>query len=152
MKIKKMIEKIVDNDVEKDMDCLSAMLEDLVCDLRYSEYEKFMKYKFKLHKLAYGNSLCDEQAEHWVGNMKNASKKEVVGEHWTKQQTTEVMNKMGYSCDHNTFYIAMNYMYAKYYGIVSDNPETYAKMAYVWIRDELSVDDNLIKYYYYIVE
>lgn len=151
MKIKKFIDKIVHNNIEKDMDCLSEMLEKLICDLKHQDYEKYIQYKFKLHKLAYGNTLTDEQAEHWVRSMKNVSKKE-TGEHWTKNQTNEVMKKMGYECDENAFYVIMNYMYSIYCGIVSDSVETYAKMSYNWLKEENNDKDKLISYYYFIVK
>ena len=144
MKIKKYIDQLVKTGSPDDMECLSDMLEDLVCDLKESDHEKYMQYKFKLHRLAYGEHLSEDMAKHWVSEMKN--KDGTVGEHWSYEQTSTLAEKHN-KCD---FYAVLNMMYSDYYNPRFDT-NTYVTLARDWLDDKDVGGGKTLKYYMYVV-
>lgn len=144
MKIKKYIDQLVKTGSPDDMECLSDMLEDLVCDLKESDHEKYMQYKFKLHRLAYGEHLSEDMAKHWVSEMKN--KDGTVGEHWSYEQTSTLAEKHN-KCD---FYAVLNMVYSDYYNPRFDT-NTYVALARDWLDDKDVGEGKTLKYYMYVV-
>ena len=144
MKIKRYIDQLVKTGSPDDMECLSDMLEDLVCDLKESDHEKYMQYKFKLHRLAYGEHLSEDMAKHWVSEMKN--KDGTIGEHWSYEQTSTLAEKHN-KCD---FYAVLNMMYSDYYNPRFDT-NTYVTLARDWLDDKDVGEGKTLKYYMYVV-
>ena len=144
MKIKKYIDQLVKTGSPDDMECLSDMLEDLVCDLKESDHEKYIQYKFKLHRLAYGEHLSEDMAKHWVSEMKN--KDGTVGEHWSYEQTSTLAEKHN-KCD---FYAVLNMMYSDYYNSRFDT-NTYVTLARDWLDNKDVGEGKTLKYYMYVV-
>ena len=85
-------------------------------------------------------------AEEWVSNMKPKH------EHWTIEETTNAMQKMGYSCDKIEFYVVANMTYNDYYNIVKDDEELALRLAYDWIKDEDAKDNKLYEYWKHIIK
>lgn len=144
MKVREYIKKIVDNGKQEDMEELSNMLDDLICDLKEQKPKLYKKYKDELYEMANGKILNDEMAYKWVNNMKPE------GEHWTIEETTNAMANLGYNCNKIDFYVVANMMYNDYYNLVKDDEELALKMAYMWLDDEDAVKDKLYEYYKHI--
>lgn len=146
MKIEEYINKIVDNNKQEDMEELSDMLEDVLCELKEYNHDKYKHYKMKLYELAMGKKLNEEMAMNWVSKMKPKH------EYWSYDQTTEAMQKMGYNCDKIEYYVASNMMMNDYYDITKDNEELALKMAYDFLDDEDAVSNKLYEYWKHIAE
>ena len=144
MKIRDYINKIVINGKQDDMEELSNMLDDLICDLKEEKPKLYKKYKDKLYEMANGKVLTEEMAYKWVNNMKP------VGEHWTIEETTNAMKQMGYNLNNIDFFVVANMMYNDYYDLVKEDEELALKLSYMWLNDEDSVKDKLYEYYKYI--
>lgn len=146
MKIKEMIHKIIDSGNTEKMYKLNEMLDDLICDLKETDPEKYKEYKMCLYEMAYGKVLNEEMAEKWVKDMKP------VGLHFTMEETTNAMRQMGYNCDQLDYFVACNMMYNDYFKTVKDDNELTFKLAYEWLDDEDAVKDKLYDYWKYIVK
>ena len=144
MKIRDYINKIVINSKQDDMEELSNMLDDLICDLKEEKPKLYKKYKDELYEIANGKILNEEMAYKWVNNMKP------VGEHWTIEETTNAMKQMGYNLNNIDFYVVANMMYNDYYDLVKEDEELALKLSYMWLNDEDSVKGKLYEYYKYI--
>ena len=144
MKIRDYINKIVINGKQDDMEELSNMLDDLICDLKEEKPKLYKKYKDELYEIANGKILNEEMAYKWVNNMKP------VGEHWTIEETTNAMKQMGYNLNNIDFYVVANMMYNDYYDLVKEDEELALKLSYMWLNDEDSVKYKLYEYYKYI--
>ena len=144
MKIKKMLEVIIDKGKTEDMYKLNDMLDERICDLKEKQPKLYKEYKMKLYEMAYGKVLTEEMAYNWVENMKPK------GEHWTVEETTNAMANLGYNCNKIDFYVVANMMYNDYYNLVKDDEELALKMAYMWLDDEDAVKDKLYEYYRHI--
>lgn len=93
--------------------------------------------------------LSKSTAKRWVKSMDPPA-------HWSMEQTTQVMQRMGADCNENDFYAAMNLMYSDYRTVAQeigqDNPDFYAKLAKAFLCDEDAVEGKIVKYYGVIVE
>lgn len=87
------------------------------------------------------SAISDQMAYDWVHNMKPEH------EHWTLDDTTSAMRKMGYNCDRLEFYVVANMMYNDFYDVVKDNQELALSMAYLWLNDEDAKEGKLYNYY-----
>lgn len=93
-------------------------------------------------------------AEEWVKGMKNADG--TRGQHWSMDQTKQIMEKRQIDCDPTEFWVTMNMLYSDYSKVVKQHGITsvdfYADMAKAFLDDEDAVDGKLMSYYEYIVE
>jgi hypothetical protein len=144
MQVKKYIDQIVESGDTEHMHCLSKMFEDLLNDLKETNYDVYIHYKCKLHKMVYGDHLSKEMAQEWVSHMKN--KDGTTGEHWTYEQTSSYAG----DCDKADFYAAMNMMYSDYYSNRFDT-NTYVTLAKDWLTDTDVGEGKTLKYYMYVV-
>lgn len=127
--MRKYIDKIIEEGSDEDMEKLEDMMIDLIYDLKRYDEEKAHKYKMCLYKMAYGEVLSEEMAEHIVEEMKPE------GEHWTKEQTTSVKNQYGFNVRDLDFWVVMNMAYNDYKDLFRDNLEMYAKFSNAFIND-----------------
>ena len=146
MKIREYIGKIVAKGQKEDMDELSEMLDELICDLKEKNPKLYKRYKEELYELANGKVLTEEMAYAWVEEMKPEH------EHWTIEETTKAMNNLNYNCDKLDYYVVVNMMYNDYYDIVKDDEELALKMAYHWLKDEDSLENKLYNYWKYVIK
>lgn len=144
MKIKEYIKKILLNGNQEDIEELSDMLDEFICELKEEKPKLYKKYKTDLYEMANGKILTEEMAFNWVENMKPK------GEHWTFEEISSVNNNLGYNLKNIDFYVVANMMYNDYYDLVKDDEELALKMAYMWLNDEDSVKDKLYEYYKHI--
>lgn len=98
--------------------------------------------------------LTADKAEHWVREMRNTTG--APGQHWTMDQTKQIMARHGYQCDPVEFYAAINMMWSDYAKAAQklgcDKEDFYATMAEAFLNDEDARPDKLARYYEYIVE
>lgn len=141
MKTKEMLETVVERGKREDMYKLNEMLDNLICDLKTKDPKMYHEYKDDLYELAFGKKISDQMAYDWVHNMKPEH------EHWTLDETTSAMRKMGYNCDRLEFYVVANMMYNDFYEVVKDNQELALSMAYLWLDDEDAKEGKLYNYY-----
>ncbi len=144
MKIRDYINKIIINGKQEDMEELSDMLDELICDLKDKEVKIYKKYKDRIYEMANGKVLNEEMAYNWVNTMKPKR------EHWTIEETTNAMRELGYNLNTIDFYVVANMMYNDYYDLIKDDEQIALKMAYMWLKDEDSVEDKLYQYYRHI--
>lgn len=97
-----------------------------------------------------------EDAKEWVMSMHGGGGKE-SGEHWSFDQTTNLLHQRGYKHDPAEWYAIMHTVYydfcgvAKKYGL-NKNDEFYADLAHAWLEDEDAVDNKAAVYYDCMVE
>lgn len=98
--------------------------------------------------------LDGETVKRWIKSLKNEDG--TTGAHWTKDQTTQVLQQRGLDCDPLKFYVAMNLIYSDYCGAAKavgcSNMDFYVEMAKAFLNDEDAVPDKLAAYYDGIVE
>lgn len=97
----------------------------------------------------------DEQTAHeWMENLQNEDG--TKGPHWTKEQTTQVMEKRGFDCNRLEWWVAMNAMYSDYSKVAKkhnvNNVDFYADLAKAWLHDADAVDEKAAAYYQFVVK
>ena len=97
---------------------------------------------------AHRGRLSREEAHEWVRRMEHEDG--TKGEHWTCEQTTQVMRNKGYEFEPAEWYAIMNAMHADYCEVAKmfgvDNIDFYAAMAKAWLCDEDAVEDKARQY------
>lgn len=145
MKIREYIGKIVSKGQKEDMEELSEMLDELICDLKEKNPKLYKKYKEELYELAYGKVLTEEMAHEIVENMKP------LGEYWDINTIKQVKSSAGLTYNDYDFYTVMNSLVNDYGEIIDkEDIEIYVKMAKAFIEDEDAVKDKLYEYYKHI--
>jgi hypothetical protein len=138
-----MIDKIIEGEDKKEMIDLSYMLEDVICELKEYDYNKYKHYKMKLYEMAYGCVLSEEMAEEIVENMKP------YHEHWTMEQTNSVKNEYGIKDKIRDidFYVVMNSAYNDFKELFDEDLDKYVEYTKLFILDEDAEDGKVYKYY-----
>ena len=93
------------------------------------------------------SGITELQAREWVSGMKN--KDGSVGEHWTLDQTTEILKSKELKYNPYDFYAAMNMIYSDYYNPKFDI-ETYLMLTMDWLNDVDVGACKTLKYYMYV--
>lgn len=99
--------------------------------------------------------FCRRMAIAWVSGMKNADG--TTGQHWSMEQTEQLLEQRGLMIDPTAFWVAMNAVYSdlsptlKKYGITSVDAYVDIARAF-WFDDTDAVPDKLAAYYEYVVE
>lgn len=74
-----------------------------------------------------------------------------TGEHWSYEQTKQVMEQKGIQCDPVEFWVSMNMMYSDYYTVAKklniNNADFYASMAEAFLKDQDAHENKLARYY-----
>lgn len=145
MHVRQMIDYIVEHGKHEDMVCLAEILTDLVYDLKHTDHGYYKAIEYKLHKMAYGEHLTDELAQHWVADMQN--KDGTKGPHWTMEQTNQYAGRY----NHADFFAVLNMMYSDYYNAKFDT-NTYVELAHDWLDDPDVDAGKTLKYYMRVVK
>lgn len=139
MKIKKYIEKIVENNKQEDMEKLSDILSEIIYKMKEPHYDKYKHYKMCLYEMAYGKVISDEMREEIV---------EKIGEHWTLEETENVRNEYGYTdILPNEFNVVMNMAYSDYSEVFGDELDLYAKFSKAFIMDDDAKEGKVFIYF-----
>lgn len=143
MKIKEMLETIIDKGKTEDMYKLNEMLDNLICDLKQDNPELYQEYKDELYEMAYGCVLNQELAEEIVRNMKP------YGMKWTMEQTNEVKQDYGIgdSIRKIDFFVVMNSAYNDFHNLFDEDISKYVEYTKSFIKDEDAVENKVYKYF-----
>ena len=147
MHIKKMLSKIIESQNTEAMNWLGDVFSDLIYELEEMNPMWFKSIEYKMHVLAYGENLTEAEAIEWVSRMRN--KDGTVGEHWTMNQTTEILKSKGFKYNPYDFYAVMNMIYSDYFNPKFDI-ETYVELTKDWLDDVDIGNCKTLKYYIYI--
>ena len=142
MKIKKMLEVIIDKGKIEDMYKLNDMLDELICDLKEKQPKLYKEYKMKLMGMAYDYKLDNDMAMEIVNNMKP------LGEYWDYETTSKVRKDYGVNATDCDFYVVMNSLVNDYNKIIDkEDIETYVKMTNAFINDDDARKDKIWIYF-----
>lgn len=142
MKIKKMLEIIIDKGKTEDMYKLNDMLDELICDLKEQKPKLYKEYKMKLMGMAYDYKFDEDMAIEIVNNMKP------LGEYWDYETTSKVKKDYGVNAIDCDFYVVMNSLVNDYSKIIDkEDVETYVKMANAFINDDDAKKDKVWIYF-----
>lgn len=149
MHIKKMMNEIIKKGNSSDMEYLGDVFANLTYNLEDYNPIEYKNIEYKMYKMAYGDSLTEDMAKYWVSKMEN--KDGTTGEHWTLQQTNNVMSQYGIKANSYDWYAVMNMIYSDYF-----NPKfsinEYVELAKDWIYDKDVGNGKTLKYYLFIVD
>ena len=100
-------------------------------------------------------SLNEEEAKEWADKMENADG--TAGPHWRIEQTEQVRNQRGISCNPIEFWITINMIYSDYSNVfkiygVREKIFLYADMAQAFLQDKDANPEKLKLYFEYIVK
>ena len=142
MKIKKMLEVIIDKGKTEDMYKLNDMLDELICDLKEKQPKLYKEYKMKLMGMAYDYKFDEDMAIEIVNNMKP------LGEYWDYDTTSKVKRDYDINATDCDFYVVMNSLVNDYSKIIDkEDVETYVKMANAFINDDDAKKDKVWIYF-----
>lgn len=147
MEIKKMLDKILEKNNPVDMDYLGDTFIRLVYSLKETDKMHYKDIKFKMHKLAYGDHLTEEQAKCWVYSMEN--KDGTKGAHWTYEQTEHVRMQYAPDIDKCDWFAVLNMVWSDNYNSKYDDM-MYIELAKNFIYDKDVTPDKTLKYYLFI--
>lgn len=113
------------------------------------ELSNYRSQKHAGHASSKDTPFDRKTAQEWVQKMKNADGS--TGEHWTFEQTSQVMKQRGIDCDPAEFYATMNMLWSDYGSVAkkygTDNVEFWAEMAKSFLLDKDAEGNKLALYY-----
>lgn len=108
----------------------------------------------RTEKEAHEGCLTMQEAEEWVGHMKNADGS--TGAYWPMDQTEQIRAQFEITRDPAEFWVTVNMMYSDYCEVAKKNNTNtvifYAQMAEAFLSDPDAKPDKLARYYRCIVE
>lgn len=138
--------KLEKTDLNANREEISEILEMLLCNAKKSDHDLYEHVKMEIYEMENGKNITEEKAVEWVKDMKP------VGLHWTIDDTTSAMQKMGFNCDRIDFFVVSNMMYNDYFNIVKNDEELALKLAYDWLKDEDAKNDKLYEYWKHVIK
>ena len=131
----------VEHEIDELMDKGEMCLEHLE---RFNVLCEAMEHLSEMHR-----EFTDDDARAWVAKLDPPAR-------WTKEQTTEVMYKAGYSHKPCEFWAVMNMLYSDYGKTMvkfgADKPEVWAALAHDWLDDPDAIKGKVGRYYRDIVK
>lgn len=95
-----------------------------------------------------------QTADEWMSGIKNADG--TTGQHWTYDQSKQIMDQRKINRDPAQFYAALNAVYSDFSGVAKKHNvstiEFFADLAKAWLDDKDAVPDKLAAYYEYVVK
>lgn len=144
--IKQYIEKISESKDTNKMNRLGDMLEELIYALKDAKHDEYEAFRDELYELAYGKKISEEMAKKWVNDM------EPVGQYWTMEQTTNVLQGSGYNLNPIEFYVVANMMMNDYNNLTKEDEALAIELAYDWLNDVDAKDNKLYCYWKHIAK
>ena len=142
---KKLIKKMIETGKREDMEYLEEVLDEVICDLKSTDYNWYKAIELDMYKRVYGHHLNEDLAREWVSHMEN--KDGTRGQHWSLEQTTPLAGKF----DKYDFYAALNMVYSDYYNPKFDT-DTYVELAKDWLDDKDVGEGKTLCYYWKVVK
>lgn len=120
-----------------------------------SSHEKKMHNdEYAGHHEKHDKHLSKDEAHEWVRSMEHEDG--LKGQHWSYEQTTQVLKNKGYDINCAEWYAIMNAMHADYCEVAKmfgvDNIDFYAAMAKAWLCDEDAVEDKARQYWEHVAK
>ena len=112
---------------------------------KLEEYQEQNEEDHKEH-----NKLDEYTAKKWTESMRHTADGG-VGQHWTMEQTSQLLQQRGWPFDRAEFYAVMNSVWSDYgktaqkYGV--DKTDFWADMAHDWLADDDAVPHKAAIYY-----
>ena len=125
---------------------LIDIIDMLMCEVKNTDHKLYKHIECNMYEMVYGKKINEETAHKWVSDMQPKH------QHWTLDETTEVMMKLGYNCDRLEFYVVANMMYNDYYDLVKDNEALALQMAYSWLKDVDAKECKLYEYWKHVIK
>ena len=143
MKVRNYIEKIVEKGRPEDMEKLSEMLDELICELKITKPALYEHKKRCLYEMAYGKVLTESMAEDLVNNMRPYHL------HWTLDQTNKVKREHGIpsSVRDLDFFVVMNSAYNDYRDLFGEDVDKYVRYSTLFILDEDYKENKVYNYF-----
>jgi hypothetical protein len=95
------------------------------------------------------NSFSLEEVMEAVSKMKNMDG--TTGEHWSLDETNDVLKKYELEFDEYDYYYTLNMLYSDNCNIFKDDLSIYIKLAENWLNDEDVPPFKAKRYYNYVV-
>lgn len=128
----------------EDMECLAEKIDWFAEEVRKTNPELVEKFLMKIDLLL-NPHFTEETAKHVVAKMTN--KDGTRGEHWTYDQTSDVLENQGYDFDHADWYYVLNMVYSDYYKS-GRTTETYVELAHDFLADSDAPECKAKKYFW----
>lgn len=97
-------------------------------------------------------SMDLETAQKWTRHMRNADGS--MGEHWTFEQTNQVLKQRGFDCQSPEFYATMNMLWSDYSKVAEkfgvNNMDFWAALSHAFLMDEDAEPGKLELYHRYV--
>ena len=147
MEIEDYIEKIINDGNIENMHKLSEILDDTMEIIQKYDEDCYKKYEMELYKMAYGETLSRDMAEHIVKKMRP------YGMKWDLEQVRQVQDQYGIDNIRTIdFFVVLNSAFNDYSNLFEDNIEKYIKFTIDFINDEDAKEGKVFKYFTTIVE
>lgn len=136
--IKKLLTQLLSEPDKKEdfVDLIVHMLE----MVKHVDERMYNCLVLKLHTEMYGHHFSEHMAKHAVKEMKNADG--TTGEHWSLEQTTNLMKQMGLNCNVYDWYYALNMLHSDASPIFKNDTSLYAKYAVAVYFKDIDGDDT----------
>lgn len=141
MKVREMIDRIIEEGNRDKMYKLNDMLNDLICDMKMDNPKLYHEYKKDLYETAYGKVIMKDKAIEIVDNMLP------YGEHYDMDMVEKIAKEHNMKYDDVDIYLVINSLYNDYCDIFGDDDETYIKMTKKWLDDKDAVEDKVYEYF-----
>lgn len=149
---KQLVDMIIESGKDSGMKLLHDKFIAMLDRLKEVDHEYYHKIEDCLYVEVYGEHLNESMAHKWVDNM--ANKDGSIGAHWSIDETNQVAKQIGVPFDdfnNYEWYAIMNMLFSDYYGSVSSDTMTYAKLAKDWLMDKDVSPGKAYRYYRYVV-
>lgn len=127
---------------------LKEFIDNAMSMLKETNPNTYEELEIYLYKEIYGKHFNDWLLEKALKEMKNEDGS--TGGHWALEDTNSVAKSLGISFDSFNEYdwnYVMNMMYSDYYGAVSNDTPSYAKLAKKFLMDKDAKEGKAFCYY-----
>lgn len=127
---------------------LKEFIDNAMSMLKETNSNTYEDLEIYLYKEIYGKHFNDWLLEKALKEMKNEDG--TTGGHWALEDTNSVAKSLGISFDSFNEYdwnYVMNMMYSDYYGAVSNDTSSYAKLAKKFLMDKDGKEGKAFCYY-----
>lgn len=134
-------------------DKLREFTRDALSMIKETNHDLYEDLEMHLYKNIYGchfsEWMVDKATKHMMNNDGS------TGPHWTIEQTNAVAKQYGILFDKYNEYdwnYVMNMIFSDFYGIISNDVQSYVRFAKAWLEDKDGPEGKAFKYYYEIVK
>lgn len=114
--------------------------------VKHYDEDMYNCLKLKLHKEVYGCHFSEHMAKEAVKHMKNFDG--TVGEHWTLEQTTNLLSQYNIKANKYDWYYVLNMLYSDAGNVFNGNTSNYVNFAdAVYIKDVDGDEGKIFKEY-----